>query len=195
VAALVLLSPLLSGCVQYYYMGKTYGSEDEVLAVQTDLYERAIARIPRLSAPIAPRARFAIPSRDVVHEEAIYGPSPGGREWLTNLLDRELQYTAEAIIRRGIFTKLMVEETDGGHLVLRPSEIGIYLYLESPSVLGWYFQRGNGPRTPIFFESGKADFAARIMFFLNSIERLVVQDQSNAVEQDVAPVKAVQPTP
>lgn len=194
-AALVLLSCFLSGCMHYHYMGKTYGSQDEVFAAQTELYESAIARIPRRRVPLAPRAFFGIPRREVVQERGLDGLSPAARDWIAELLGRVYRYTAQAIVHRGLFTELAVEETKGGHLVLEPSEIAIYLYLEAPNVSGWYLRRGNAPPTPIFFDSGKSDLAARIMFFLNSIERLLVQGEADAARPGVLPVKAAPPSP
>jgi hypothetical protein len=103
------------------------------------------------------------------------------------LVAREYKYTARAILQRGLFRELKVEETDGGHIDPKPGEVVIYFYLQSNAIAGWYFRRANAPRTPIFFENGNPDFTSRIMFFLNSIERLAAQDQGNDAQPGVGP--------
>src|SRR5262245_53404617 len=81
----VLLPCVLAGCVEYYFMGETYHSEADVFAAQADLYNRAIARIPRRNAPVAARGRLAVPRRETVLEIGTVGPTPALRNTMTEV--------------------------------------------------------------------------------------------------------------
>jgi hypothetical protein len=102
-----------------------------------------------------------------------------GRDFVTDILDRDCNYTVRAIHRRNLFRWMRVRRTWGEQLEPRRGEAVLYFYLPSTKASGWYFKSSSVPRTPIFFEHGEPDFGARVSFFLNSIERLLTAERSN----------------
>jgi hypothetical protein len=172
----VAVSWVLSGCGEYYYNGKAYGSKEAVFAAQRELHERALAKIAPLQTPVADYALVGIPSREVLQERALTPRGrPSTRAWLVSTMVREYLFVVEAIERRGTFKKVVVRQTDGGHLTASPGVDAVYLSIPDPTAAGWYFKRHDAAAVPVFFDHGNPDMGGRVTHFVDMVTRLAAQ--------------------
>ena len=172
---------LLSACSSgtYRYGDRTFSDRKEAEAAQTAHYESMRASIKPRSAPVAKSATVVIPDKATITERRL-PPNRGTaeqRDWVGTVIYSSFRNTAENIQYRNIFERVDIQETsDPSHVTPKTGEVVIYLYAPDNKTIGWYYISATTKRTPLHFDTGAPDQAARSKYFYDSIEALAVDE-------------------
>jgi len=171
---------VLSACSSgtYRYGDRTFSDRKEADAALKAHQDSIRASIKPRSAPVAKSARVVIPDKATVIDRRL--PARGTaeqRDWVGTVIYSGFRNTAENIQYRNIFERVDIQETsDPGHVTPKPGEVVIYLYTPDNKTLGWYYISATTKRTPLHFDTGAPDQAARSKYFYDSIEALAVDE-------------------
>jgi hypothetical protein len=163
----------LSGCGTIYkFQDKTYTNRTEAESVMFVYFNSNVEKVIPRAKPLANLGRLVIPRKDIIYDRGTTGNNAEARDYVATHLKSDYRSTLEMIKKRGIFSSVVIEESDGDHIVPKENESIVYLYMGDSKTVGWYYVSNKIKRTPLSFDRGNSDMFARIYFLVESVESL-----------------------
>jgi len=151
---LIVLAGILSampGCLymtkEHYTLGdQVFTSRAEAEIRQRDMLSQTLLGLHRTDTPLGGTALVVLPTRAVIEEKGIKMKS-GSRddlsddleEWIAGSLERDLEFTVNAIKQRGIFDEVVLERSASpASRELGTRDYLVYVHLPDPDASSWY---------------------------------------------------------
>jgi hypothetical protein len=175
----VLPLVIISGCgARYTVNGETFGSSSEALQKQGEIMAHVLNKITPTNNPVHGKALVLIPSDVEIQKNYIRSGSNASGfvmeriDYLIMSLNKDFQFMADTIRKRGIFDSISVERHNGNPATF---PLGDYDFMVIRDVDGWAIKSKAAPRPlPIALEKldkNNPDSDARIFSFLDSISQ------------------------
>lgn len=174
IAAVVVMIPVLSGCMKYTYDGRTFYDRNEAEAAQKANLATLDAAFKPRNTPLAKAGRVVLPTKTLVIDRGTKeGAKDEARDYVATIYYNDYRNTAEIIRMRNIFERLDIEESsEGGHVTPKANEAVIYMYWPDNKTVGWYYISKTTKMTPLNFDRGNPDRVGKVKYFIDSIEAL-----------------------
>jgi len=169
---------LVAACgprITYRYGGQAYRSSDQALAAAEKSHASMVEQIVPATNRVSGTLDLYIPDRDAIKERGIRRtgePRPEILDYVaeTALLANKSLY--DALIKRNSFDRVTLHYSSGEHITPKAGERAIYLYAPNVDSIGWFFASAAVPRERIHFDMTKPDRAARVQYWIDSVEAL-----------------------
>lgn len=168
----LFLCVALSACTSYKWRDQTYSNKQDAVNAVKKSQDDMLATIKPLPKPVAKNARFVGVTMPVMVEKGTYGTNMDARDWIAQAAYIQVRATYDALVKRNVFEKLEYVEGDGSEQKISRDEAVLYFYVPDVKTAGWYFISPSVSKTPVHFDKGDPDFAARTRYFVTSVESL-----------------------
>lgn len=152
----VILLALICGCAPAYYVGdQSFKDPGAAEARHRDILDQTLLGISRTESPIGGSALLVLPTRDLIERDGIImlagsrsQASEDQIQYIVGYLDREFEFTHEALKRRGIFDDVVLKRSDtpASH-DMGSQDYGIYMKFPAPDSdpgeSEWYVKERN----------------------------------------------------
>jgi hypothetical protein len=170
---------VLGGCgTTYKYDNQTFKSSSEALAYQSRVLSAGISNLKPAESKIGGTLRIYFPNQDVIRAKSITGNAAGNvGDYLVAVTMADVSKLKQAFEQRQSFDAVELNYSQGEHKKAEPGVHVIYLYLESPQVLGWYYIGAAVPKSPLAFDRGTTDKTEKYRLFTESVESLAMAER------------------
>jgi hypothetical protein len=178
VCAVVCAAVLMTGCATYRYGTQTFKRPAEALAYQDKTLSSGISKLQPSPLKVGGTLKIYYPNQDVVRTKTITGNSAGAvGDYLVAVSIADVKKMKEAFEQRKAFDTVELLYSQGEHRKAEPGTHVLYLYTESPQVLGWYYIGAVVPKSPIAFDRGTTDMTEKYRLFTESVESLAMAEK------------------
>lgn len=180
-AATWVLALGVAGCapLAYRYDGQSYDTRAAAEAAAAADRAAHLARIEPLPAPLGGSVRIIVPSKAGALQRAVRRGTEEGRDYVASAMTANVRLWAEAILKRNIFARAEIEETDYPDHAAAPADGAvIYAYVAPDArAFAWYYRAPAKSRVPIDYDRGVVG-ADRLQSFISGVEARVREEGS-----------------
>jgi len=176
---MVMVAFLMAACVPttYRFEGRPYDSRaDAEMAAKIELADM-LAQTSALADPVAGSVRIVIPSKSALLQRVVRRGTSEGRNYVATVLASGVRVRADAIVKRNVFARAVIEETEyPDHAEVPAQGSVVYLYIAADAgTSAWYYWRAGGTRHAINYDRGLRG-VDRLQSFVEGVEALARQE-------------------
>lgn len=178
---LTVAAVLLGGCAHFTYDDVQFSAAQDALDYQDKQLREGVQAVTPSSSAIRGILKIYVPSDDVTRERFVSGSKNGVvADYIVTAYAADKHKLKEAFERRGSFEAVELIFSDGMHQPPAPGQHVLYLYLESPLLIGWYYVGTAVARTPVIFRQNASSMGERYKLFIESVETLAMKENAAA---------------